>query len=90
VTALQMPQRCSRRADARRAIRQNPVHQDGGTACGVPPYAGWGFFALTTAPISCSGRSITIFLKEYQGVERLIVRERRHIAQNGQVTEKST
>ena len=25
-------------ADARRAIRYDAAHQDGGTACGVPPY----------------------------------------------------
>ena len=27
-------------ADARRAIRHYAAHQEGGTACGVPPYAG--------------------------------------------------
>src|SRR5208337_2041140 len=34
-------------ADARRAIRHYAAHQDGGTACGVPPYAGFTHIAPT-------------------------------------------
>ena len=34
-------------ADARRAIRHYGAHQDGATACGVPPYAGFTHIAST-------------------------------------------
>jgi len=34
------PDLAPKAADARRVIRHYAAHQDGGTACGVPPYAG--------------------------------------------------
>ena len=41
------PDLASKAADARRAIRHDTAHQEGGTACGVPPYVDFTHLAPT-------------------------------------------